>query len=70
MSATASASRRLITARQVAAKIGVHPRHIYRLAAGGRLPFGVHVGASRRWDEVELDDWIARGCPPVRKGVR
>jgi excisionase family DNA binding protein len=65
MAETATLSRRLIPAGRVADKLGICPRTVFRLAEEGRIPFGVKVGASRRWDETQLDSWIAGGCKPT-----
>jgi len=70
MSVTAStldAPRVLLDAKQVAARLGCSWRTVYRLADSGDLPFGVKLGALRRWDSVEIDQFIASGCKPVRK---
>jgi predicted DNA-binding transcriptional regulator AlpA len=59
--------RRLINAHQVGEKLGVHLRSACRPADEGRIPAGVRIATARRWDERELDDWISKGCPPVRR---
>ena len=43
------------------------PRAIYRDADAGRIPWGLKIGASRRWDLDEIDMWIRNGCPSCRK---
>ena len=58
--------RRLIDARQCAAKIGASVRHWLRICDRGLAPWGVKVGALRRWDEWVVNRWIADGCPVVR----
>jgi predicted DNA-binding transcriptional regulator AlpA len=72
-SATVNQARRLIDADQVAVKLGMSRRQVFRAADAGMIPFGVRVGRLRRWDEVVLDGFIAGGCRPVRavaQGVR
>ncbi len=72
-SATVNPARRLIDADQVAAKLRMSRRQVFRAADGGMIPFGVRVGRLRRWDEVVIDGFIATGCRPVRataQGVR
>jgi hypothetical protein len=32
------------------------------------MPWGVKIGALRRWDMDEIERWIAGGCRPVRTG--
>jgi hypothetical protein len=29
----------------------------------GRIPRGVRIGGSRRWDPLEIQRWIDAGCP-------
>ncbi len=67
-SLTALPVRRMIDVTALAKKLGCDPRTVYRLADGGKSPPGVKLGALRRWDEVEIDAWIAGGCKPVRVG--
>jgi predicted DNA-binding transcriptional regulator AlpA len=45
-------------------------RHIYRLSDAGRMPAPVKLGALVRWRRREIMDWIAAGCPAVRKPGR
>ena len=40
-------------------------RHIYRLADGGRMPWGVKLGHLRRWSHREVEVWEAGGCAPM-----
>jgi len=69
--ATASPPRRLIDADQVAAKLGMSRRQVFRSADYGRIPPGLKLGRLRRWDEVVIDAFIADGCrPPRREGCR
>ena len=55
-------ARRLLTARETAKLLGISWRSVYRHADAGKLPFGVKIGASRRWDRAELEAFIANGC--------
>jgi len=64
---TLDAPRVLLDAKQVAARLGCSWRTVYRLADSGDLPFGVKLGALRRWDSVEIDQFIATGCKPIRE---
>lgn len=63
---TLSACRQLLTAKQVAARLGCSWRTIYRNADMGLMPFGVKIGSLRRWDSDEIDRWIDDGCKAVR----
>lgn len=63
---------RLLDVVAVASLLGVSPRHVYRLADGGRMPAPLKLGGSRRWDREAVNDWIAAGCPvirPTKRGV-
>ena len=61
----------LLDVQQVAVMLACSPRSVFRLADAGRIPFGVKLGAMRRWDARQLEDFISNGCKPVRgKGVQ
>ena len=61
--------RRLGDAKAVADCSGMSVRSVYRFADAGLMPWGVKVGALRRWDMDEIERWIADGCKPLRKGA-
>jgi predicted DNA-binding transcriptional regulator AlpA len=63
---SACLGRRLINTNQCAEKIGASWRHWLRLCDRGLAPWGVKIGALRRWDQAVVDEWIVNGCPPVR----
>ncbi len=56
----------MLDAKQVGLRLGCSSRHALRLADAGLMPWGVKIGALRRWDAAELESWIANGCKPVR----
>ena len=65
--------RRLGSVRVVEAITSMDSRTILRYADSGRMPWGMKIGALRRWDLDEIESWIAGGCKPVRaagKAVR
>lgn len=67
--------RRLLDAKETAAMLGCGVRTLYSLADRGRVPFGHKLGALRRWDSVELTEFIASGCvmaptPSKRRAAR
>ncbi len=62
--------RRLVDAREMGRLLGCSPRTVLRLADAGRIPWGTKLGGLRRWDLQEVQDFIAGGCVPPRKGVR
>ena len=65
-----ASGRRLYGVKEVAHLYGCGERTVYRLADSGRIPYGIKLGGLRRWDSVEIEDHISRGCPPVRVSKR
>lgn len=51
---------RLLTATEVAARLGVRPAFVYDLARRHLLPV-VHVGRYCRFDPAALDRWLEGG---------
>lgn len=65
-----SVGKRMGGVRVVAAKYGCDERSIYRWADQGLIPFGVKLGALRRWDLDQIDEHISAGCPRVRTAIQ
>jgi hypothetical protein len=40
------------------------------MADRGLMPWGVKLGALRRWDADELEQWVNGGCKPWRTAGR
>jgi excisionase family DNA binding protein len=59
---TTAPEPRLIDAGAVGRLLGCSPRTVLRLADAGRLPWGVKLGALRRWDRREVEQFIDSGC--------
>jgi excisionase family DNA binding protein len=57
----------LLDVRAVAKLLGCSPRHVTRLAHSGRMPSAMRLGVLVRWSRAAIEQWIAEGCPPVRK---
>jgi excisionase family DNA binding protein len=57
----------LLDVDTMAAMLHCSARHIYRLADSGRMPAPVRLGACLRWSRSAIEQWIAEGCPSVRK---
>ena len=56
--------QQLMSKAEVAAKIGVHPESVMRLARAGKFPKPVRLGGDGkthrvRFVESEVDDWLA-----------
>ena len=66
-----SPSRRCLDADEVAVRYGMSRRQVFR---GGSyrllIPPGFKVGRLRRWDEFQISEHIAAGCPPLRRRGR
>jgi excisionase family DNA binding protein len=62
-----SSPRTLGDAKEVAERLGCSWRHVLRMADAGLMPWGMKIGRLRRWNLGEIDAWIERGCPTVRK---
>lgn len=57
--------RELLSARETAAVLGVSTRHVFRLVQLGRMPKPLRLGGLVKWRRVDLQRWLAAGCPPV-----
>jgi predicted DNA-binding transcriptional regulator AlpA len=68
--AVGSSIRRFLDAKGVGARLRCSWRHVLRLADRGAMPPGVKLGALRRWDAEQLEQWIAGGCKPWRTSGR
>jgi len=49
---------------------GVAKRSWWRYVSAGKAPAPVRLGGVVRWRKSELAEWIAAGCPRVRKEVQ
>jgi prophage regulatory protein len=61
--------RELLTASESAEMAGVAKRSWWRYVSSGKAPAPVRLGGAVRWRRSELAEWIAAGCPRVRKQV-
>jgi excisionase family DNA binding protein len=52
---------------EVAELCSCSERHVRRLADAGRMPAPIRLGALVRWRRDEILEWIAAGCPDMRK---
>jgi excisionase family DNA binding protein len=50
----------LLSVRDVAALLGCSPRHVYRLADGGRFPKPIKLGALVRWPRSAVLEFVAK----------
>lgn len=59
--------RLLLTARQVAAELGLSERKVWLLNSGGLLPAPIRLGRSTRWRRTDVAEWVRAGCPAREK---
>jgi len=50
-------SERLLSAKELAEKLGVHVNYVYGLAASGQLP-SFRIGGTRRFRWSEVEAWL------------
>jgi predicted DNA-binding transcriptional regulator AlpA len=62
--------RELLSAAEAAQMAGVAKRSWWRYVSSGKAPAPVRLGGVVRWRKSELAEWIAAGCPRVRKEVQ
>lgn len=65
--ASAERDSELLDVRAVAHLLNCSSRHVYRLSDAGKMPSPRHIGALVRWSRTEIMNWIADGCPAVRR---
>ena len=54
---------RLLTAGDLAKRLRISLRQVYRLDKSGSLPAPLKIGQCVRWDPVEIDRWVRCGAP-------
>ncbi len=57
----------LIDAVTLAEKLNVHEVTIRRWQRSGKIPAPVRLGRAVKWRLMEVEEWIAAGCPPRAK---
>lgn len=64
---TDGAARMALSARDVAATLGISERQVWRLTSTGELPAPSRVGSLARWDRQALLEWWRQRQPePAR----
>lgn len=53
----------LLNVKDLAARLRVSSRQIWKLCAMGRLPAPVRLSRSVRWRAADIDRWVRLGCP-------
>lgn len=52
-----------LSAGEVASRLGIRERQVYRMKNDGRLPQHVKLGGLTRWSRRAIADWVENGCP-------
>lgn len=55
----------LLSADELAAMLSISKRSLWRLRSAGQLPRPVQLGGSTRWRRIEVEEWVAAGCPSL-----
>jgi len=53
----------LLTDKQVATLLSMSSRTIRRLSDAGKMPLPLRIGGCVRWRKIDIERWIANGCP-------
>ncbi|WP_148593956.1 helix-turn-helix transcriptional regulator [Aquisphaera giovannonii] len=57
----------VLTVKDLAARLSISTRQVWRLADAGMLPAPLRIGwRTVRWSREAIDQWIAAGCPRNR----
>lgn len=57
-------ARLALTAKDVAALLGISRAQLWKLHASGKIPLPIYLGTKApRWRVEELRDWLAAGAP-------
>lgn len=67
MTERTSAPAPLMTIDDVAEHLQCSKRTVYRLVDNGSIPRPVRLGSLMRWNRSAFEQWIAAGCPSVRR---
>jgi len=60
-------STKLLTSSQVAKKLQVHAKSLYKLMDEGNFPRSVRSGHMHRWREFEIDEWMTANKDGIAK---
>ena len=52
----------LLNVTQVAAKLGVCVRQVWKLTAAGKFPKPLRISRSVRWRRSDIDSYVCVGC--------
>jgi excisionase family DNA binding protein len=58
---------RLLTAEELADRLSLSLRTVWRLDSAGKLPRPIRLGGSVRWRRNEIERWLQAGCPDRKR---
>jgi excisionase family DNA binding protein len=58
------------TVEDLAELLQCSTRHVWRQLDAGKLLAAIRIGRLVRWPRKLIEDWIADGCPSVRRSSR
>ena len=61
-----SHSWQLLSVKQVAHRLSLSKRQIFRLNSCGKIPAPIRIGGAVRWSESTIAKWLAAGAPGRR----
>ena len=61
------ASPALLDINDLAARLRLSHRTIWRMRDRGIMPPSFNVGKSVRWHADQIDAWITKGCPALQR---
>lgn len=53
----------VLTVEDVATKLRISVRSVWRLDAKNLMPNAIRVGGATRWRAADIDGWVDAGCP-------
>ena len=53
----------LLSAQNLAKRLAISVRTLWRLRTSGKMPKPVKLGGTVRWRAEEIDAWVQAGCP-------
>jgi excisionase family DNA binding protein len=55
----------LLKPGDVAQRLSISTRTLWRLLSAKKIPEPVRVGGSTRWRAADIENWLERGCPAL-----
>lgn len=56
---------KLLTRGDVCRELQLSMRTLSRLISRGNIPLPVRIGRNVRWRAIDIEEWIAQGCPSI-----